>query len=149
MYYRVYFRPFLLADNGSENSVLNRVLELNLVQQKIFNPNMRNTVSFYCLIKHWILHIACIFPALWLKIFVLLKFHNYTKLNLVGGERNWMERDSPSPLAAFSSLQSIKRHLTFLFKLNLVLKKVAASFWNKLYYEQHLDNCNEIWAPLK
>ena len=43
-------RPFLLLEN-SKNSILNRVLELNLVQHKIFNNNVPN-VSFYRLIKH-------------------------------------------------------------------------------------------------
>ena len=62
---------------------------------------MPNTVPFYCLIKYWILHIAYISPALWLKMFVLFKFHDYTKLNLVGGDQYWMERDVPSPLLHF------------------------------------------------
>ena len=44
-------RPFLLLGN-SKNSILNRVLELNLLQQKMFNPNAPNNVSFYDLIKH-------------------------------------------------------------------------------------------------
>ena len=44
-------RPFLLLGN-SKNSILNRVLELNLLQQKMFNPNAPNNVSFYNLIKH-------------------------------------------------------------------------------------------------
>ena len=44
-------RQFLLLGN-SKNSILNRVLELNLLQQKMFNPNAPNNVSFYQLIKH-------------------------------------------------------------------------------------------------
>ena len=43
-------RPFLLLEN-SKNSILNRVLEINLVQQNMLNPNLPN-MSFYCLIKH-------------------------------------------------------------------------------------------------
>ena len=87
-HFRVYFRPSLLPDNGSKNSILNWVLKLKLVQQNFFNPN---NVSFYSLIKHWILHIACIYPALWVKIFVSFKFCDCTKLNPVEGEQDWME----------------------------------------------------------
>ena len=75
--------------------------------------NRRQNVSFYCLIKHWILHIAYFSLALWLKIFILLEFYDYTKLNLVGRQRK--------------SLPHIKR-LSAFFKLNLVLKTVAAFF---------------------
>ena len=44
------FQAFTLPDNSSENSILNQVLQLNLVQQTFFNPNI--PVSFYCLIEH-------------------------------------------------------------------------------------------------
>ena len=37
---RVYFRLFLLPDNSSKNSILNWILKLNLVWQKIVNPNI-------------------------------------------------------------------------------------------------------------
>ena len=90
-----YLRSFLLPNNGSKNSILSWVLKLNLLQQKFFDPNIPKNLSLYCLIKHRILHIAWISPALWLKIFVLIKFHNYIKLNLLGGEWNWMEIDAP------------------------------------------------------
>ena len=104
----IYGRPFLLPDNGSRNSIFNLVLKLNLVQQIFFNPNTPNNVSFYCLTKHWILHIACISPASWFKMFALFKFRDYTKLNVVG-ERNWMEigtYSAPRPPAAFSRFRS-------------------------------------------
>ena len=97
-------------------------IKLNLVQQIFFNPNMPNNVSFDHLIKHWILHIACTSPVLWLKMFVLFKFCVYTKLNLVGGERNWMEKDAPRLPAAISRLRCIKRPTVFSFKLNLVFR---------------------------
>ena len=43
--------------------------------QNFFNPYKLNNVSFYCLIKHWTLHIACILRILhdW-KFLFFLKF---------------------------------------------------------------------------
>ena len=77
---RVYFRPFLLPENGSKTSIWNWVLTLNLVQQNVFNPNMPNNVSFYCLIKYWLCHIACISLAFWLILGMK-----------VNGKQKWME----------------------------------------------------------
>ena len=59
-------------------------------------------------------------------MFVLFKFRDYTKLNLVGGERNSMERDAPRLPTAFSRLRCIKRPVAFSFKLSYVLKTAAA-----------------------
>ena len=42
-----------------------------------------------------------------------------------------MEIDAPNPPAAFSSLRRVKGPAAFPFKLNLVLKTVAAFFWDK------------------
>ena len=39
-----FFRPFLLLGNGGKNSILNFVLKLSLVQQKVFNPSALNSV---------------------------------------------------------------------------------------------------------
>ena len=77
-YWGVLFtREYLLTvtpDNSSKNSILKWVLKLNLVQRNFFNPNTIKNMSFCCLITHWILHIARISPASWLKIFVFIKF---------------------------------------------------------------------------
>ena len=61
-------------------------------------------------------------------MFVLFKFRDYIKLNVVRRERNFMEIDAPNPPAAFSSLRRVKGPAAFPFKLNLVLKTVAAFF---------------------
>ena len=53
------------------------------MQQKFLNPNAPNNESFYFLQKHWILYNECIARAVQLKGFVLLKFRDYTKLNLL------------------------------------------------------------------
>ena len=80
---RVYFRPFLLLDDGSKNSILNWILKLNLVQQ-----------NFSCLIlllnkalnSSYCMHLSCFM----IENVVLFDLCDYTKLNLVRGERNWM-----------------------------------------------------------
>lgn len=59
------------------------------MEKSFFDPTTSSNVLFYHLIKPWILHIACMSPASWLKIFVLLKFCDYATLNSVGGEWNW------------------------------------------------------------
>ena len=61
-------------------------------------------------------------------MFVLFKFRDYIKLNVVRRERNFMEIDAPNSPAAFSSLRRVKGPAAFPFKLNLVLKTVAAFF---------------------
>ena len=55
-------------------------------------------------IKHGIFHIACISAASWLKIFVLFKFRDHTKLNLV-------LIAPPRPPAAFSHQWCVKRSI--------------------------------------
>ena len=46
-------RVLKIADNGSKKSILNWVLKLNLVLQKILKPITPNNVSFYCSVKRW------------------------------------------------------------------------------------------------
>ena len=108
---------FLLPDNGSKNSILNRVLKLNLVQQKVFHPNTLNNVSFYWLIKHWILHIACISPALSLKMF-FLKFRDY--FVILG-----------SALEPLEVLQRLLDPQLRLFLLNSIYLKNDSSFFSE------------------
>ena len=120
--FRVNFRSFLLPDNGSKNSMLNSVLKLQRFKTKSFNPNtpyFNKTLIKHCLIKlfdktlnsSYCEHVFCFV----IEIFVLFKYLDHTKnSNLVGNERNGMEIDAPRPPSAFS------------FKLNLVLKTVAA-----------------------
>ena len=111
------------------------------MQQKIFNPNTSNKVPFYGLIQHWILHIACISLGSKLKMFVLLKFGDYTKLNLVGGEQNCMERDTPyTPTCIF--VPALRETVFGLFFLSQSCFKNGSRifFWNnnwlysKMYY---------------
>ena len=52
------------------------IFSLSLPIITAFNPITPNYVSFYCLIKHWVLHILCISPTSWLKIFALIKFRD-------------------------------------------------------------------------
>ena len=60
---------------------------------------------------------------------VLFKFHDYTKLDLVGKERKGMEIDVPRPPAPFSHQQLVKWPLAFSFKLNFVLKNSSSFFF--------------------
>ena len=109
---------------------------------KIFNPinpNTRNNVLFYRLIKYWILHIACISPISWMKMFVLFKFHNYTKLNLVGGEQSWME---------IRCLQHPSTLPTAFFKLNLALKMVVAFFSEINLVHLKILKITKIWKNM-
>ena len=42
--------------------------------------------------NNWLVQAKFLFQAL-----VLFKFRDFTSLNLVGGEQNWVEKDAPLP----------------------------------------------------
>ena len=114
---------------------------------KIFlNLNTPNNVSFYSLMKHWILHIACISPPSWFKMFVLFKFYDYSKLNLEVERQNWMAIDAHTtrrPPAAFPHIRCIKKLSGFYFKLSSVLKTVVA-FFSEIY-PGHSKGKRKFW----
>ena len=86
-------------------------------------------MSFYCLMKHWILHIACIPPASWLKIFVFSKI-------------SWLFRNSWFCLGTAGGLAAAPRSSAsaISFKLNVVSKTVAA-FFSEMNLENNCCGC--------
>ena len=63
-------------------------------------------------LKHCVLHIVCILPSSWLKMFFLFKFRDYIKLTALHPPNSYLYFWAKG----------------FSFKLNLVLKTMAAVF---------------------